>query len=309
MTKKILCLLGILITIILGTWLYLRCCSKCATEGVQDDAVIESDGSVVTADEPEKSAAFYQFGFAGAGMDYHTSDNFMFLKTGFKHLDPLSDSINIGMGKLKTFLAENPNQKLRITGYAQQSEKNTSSFPNLGYARANNVKNYFISQGIPASKLQAKGELVGLLQTDQDTVLGAVDYALFEADPEKNALAMEALKVTINEAPLTLHFKTNQTQIELSTAQRQKMADIVRYMGNVPGAQLIVVGHTDNTGNRENNIRLGQKRAEFIKSYLVSLGIANEQVISTSKGPDEPIADNSTEEGRAQNRRTAVSIK
>jgi outer membrane protein OmpA-like peptidoglycan-associated protein len=69
-----------------------------------------------------------------------------------------------------------------------------------------------------------------------------------------------------------------------------------------------LVGHSDNTGQRAANIVLGQQRADFAKSYLMRNGIPENKIIATSKGPDEPVASNATEEGKAQNRRTVITL-
>jgi outer membrane protein OmpA-like peptidoglycan-associated protein len=74
-------------------------------------------------------------------------------------------------------------------------------------------------------------------------------------------------------------------------------------------SKLELVGHTDNTGNRESNYSLSTARAEAVKSYLISKGIpANRFQKVDGKGQDEPIADNSTPAGKAQNRRVVVTL-
>jgi outer membrane protein OmpA-like peptidoglycan-associated protein len=67
-----------------------------------------------------------------------------------------------------------------------------------------------------------------------------------------------------------------------------------------------VGGHTDSTGSRATNTRLSQARAESVMAYLVSKGVAAGQLAAKGFGPDEPVADNATREGRAQNRRVEL---
>jgi OOP family OmpA-OmpF porin len=64
-----------------------------------------------------------------------------------------------------------------------------------------------------------------------------------------------------------------------------------------------IIGHTDNAGNRASNIALSQARADAVKGYLVSKGIAPQQLTTTGVGPDQPVASNDTSDGRARNRR------
>jgi OmpA-OmpF porin, OOP family len=74
-------------------------------------------------------------------------------------------------------------------------------------------------------------------------------------------------------------------------------------------SKLELVGHTDNTGTQNANYSLSTARAEAVKSYLISKGIAvNRFQKVDGKGQDEPIADNNTPAGKAQNRRVVVSI-
>ena len=73
--------------------------------------------------------------------------------------------------------------------------------------------------------------------------------------------------------------------------------------------KVTVYGHTDNTGSHAVNMKYGQKRADALKEYMVKLGAPAKSINTVSKGPDEPIADNETAEGRAKNRRATVELK
>ena len=67
-----------------------------------------------------------------------------------------------------------------------------------------------------------------------------------------------------------------------------------------------VVGHTDNTGGLALNRRLSQARAEAVRQYLASRGVAEDRLRARGMGPDQPVASNRTAEGRAQNRRVEL---
>ncbi len=74
-------------------------------------------------------------------------------------------------------------------------------------------------------------------------------------------------------------------------------------------SKLELVGHTDNTGQAESNYSLSHARAEAIKNYLIQKGIpANRFQKLEGKGQDEPVSDNSTAAGKAQNRRVVITI-
>jgi OOP family OmpA-OmpF porin len=68
-----------------------------------------------------------------------------------------------------------------------------------------------------------------------------------------------------------------------------------------------VTGHTDITGSLALNRRLSRDRALSVRTYLVSRGVAESRLTARGFGPDQPIASNKTEEGRAQNRRVELT--
>lgn len=303
MSKKALYLLGIALTIILGTFLYVNFCCNCTMKTPAVDT--EKVPLVVAQDE-----IFVPFILNGSGIDYHTNDNIKFLKNSFAVVLPVSDSVSIGIENLKTFLVANPKQKITITGYATSDEKNTTTFDNLGLARANDIKKYFVSKGLSASQFNTKGEVIDKWKMELDTLLGPAEYK-FEALEVTPASTDEwvVLKEKINGDPLVLHFNTNKSSDKLTDVEKQKVADLVKYMEHVKDALILAVGHSDNVGNRDSNVILGQKRADFSKNYLSKNGIDASRITTESKGPDEPAGENTTAEGKANNRRTVITIK
>lgn len=72
--------------------------------------------------------------------------------------------------------------------------------------------------------------------------------------------------------------------------------------------QLQVEGHTDITGKADYNRKLSQRRAESVRAFLVAAGIPAKRLIAKGFGPDRPVADNGTEEGKEANRRVEFNI-
>lgn len=301
MSKQTSYLLGILATIILGSLLFSKFCCDCCKNTSQD----ENHKSTMTSTTPIGNA----FHLTGADFDYSTEKNFNFLNDSFNYTKPLDTSIDLGIAKLKAYLDKNPNGKLLITGYCLATEKNTSAFPNLGFARANDVKNYFVSKGIPSNRFEIKGEVKDTLIFDNKTLLGPVSYVVSNDIVEAKGDDWNALKEKITADPLILYFNTNQTEINLTVEERQKIADLSNYLDHVADAKISCIGHTDNVGDRNVNLQLGQGRADFAKEYLINNGIVSGKIETSSKGPDEPIADNLTPEGKAKNRRTIITLK
>ena len=71
---------------------------------------------------------------------------------------------------------------------------------------------------------------------------------------------------------------------------------------------IVAVGHTDSVGTDAYNQKLGQRRADAVKAYLVSQGVPANRIYTDSKGESQPVADNRTREGRAKNRRVEVEV-
>jgi len=77
-------------------------------------------------------------------------------------------------------------------------------------------------------------------------------------------------------------------------------------MGDVPFATALVEGHTDSVGSDAYNMKLSDRRAKSVFDYLTSRGVDPSRLSSVGKGETMPIADNSTAEGRQQNRRVML---
>jgi outer membrane protein OmpA-like peptidoglycan-associated protein len=75
-----------------------------------------------------------------------------------------------------------------------------------------------------------------------------------------------------------------------------------------PRLKVLIVGHTDNIGNDNENLLLSNQRAKIVLNYFTSKGIAVERLTSKGMGAQQPVSDNQTEEGRALNRRTEMII-
>ncbi len=85
--------------------------------------------------------------------------------------------------------------------------------------------------------------------------------------------------------------------------------NIVSVLKHNPGVEVVVEGHTDSQGDEAMNQQLSQKRAQAVVDYLVDKGVDASRISASGKGESMPIADNSTAEGRAQNRRIEISVK
>lgn len=113
----------------------------------------------------------------------------------------------------------------------------------------------------------------------------------------------EAIRVNFDSGIL---FAVNSA--ELSPNAKRDIDKLAKTLKDYEGTNVIIEGHTDNTGSYELNQKLSEKRAAAVAAYAKSLGIDGSRFQSKGYSYDQPIADNSTAEGRAQNRRVEIII-
>ncbi|HFD38598.1 MAG TPA: OmpA family protein [Anaerolineae bacterium] len=95
---------------------------------------------------------------------------------------------------------------------------------------------------------------------------------------------------------------------ELVGDSRKVLDEVAETLQRNPGLRLEIAGYTDNRGSRKYNLALSRKRAKAVMDYLVGRGIDAVRLRAKGYGPDDPIADNATAEGRAANRRVELHI-
>ena len=307
MSKKTSYLLGILLTIIIGTFLYWKlCCCKCNNK--------KEEKTKKTVVIPKaKQAILAPFGIKEVNDELllKMGEGFHFDKSNFVITDTISKDVNDGILKIKEYLDENGQKRFNITGYYTSDEVNKSAYPNLGLARASSIKNYMVTKGISAKLINTFGQLNDKIDPNSKNIIyKAVDFNLVKEDALNANKELEALKASceaLKENPIILYFNTSQASINLNKTQRDKFSKISTCVDKL-GAQVKIIGHTDATGNPDNNIILGQNRADFAKGYLINNGILGNKINAVSKGQTAPIAPNETAQGRAKNRRTVITI-
>lgn len=94
----------------------------------------------------------------------------------------------------------------------------------------------------------------------------------------------------------------------LTTSSYVELDKLVKILEDNPGMKIEISGHTDNSGSAIINARLSTERARAVVDYIVSKGIDRARLSYVGYGPDQPVADNSTEAGRSKNRRVEFKI-
>ncbi|MEA1919553.1 MAG: OmpA family protein, partial [Campylobacterota bacterium] len=104
--------------------------------------------------------------------------------------------------------------------------------------------------------------------------------------------------------PVRFDFNSADLKSELS-----KLSDVLDFMQKNPSSSITILGHTDKVGSQKFNLKLSKKRAQAVRAFLVGNGIESARIKMIAKGKIEPVADNETDEGRAQNRRAEMNIR
>ncbi len=113
----------------------------------------------------------------------------------------------------------------------------------------------------------------------------------------------EGIKITFNSGLL---FDVNKATLrDASKAELTKLAQI---LNKYPDTNILVEGHTDNTGSEEYNLELSRQRAQSVENYLASLNVDPTRFTIMGYGESQPVATNDTAEGRQQNRRVDLAI-
>jgi len=94
----------------------------------------------------------------------------------------------------------------------------------------------------------------------------------------------------------------------LKPEAREKLAKVSGILLAYPGLKVQVEGYTDNIGSDEYNQKLSEERADGVRDYLVSQSVKDDNVTAAGYGKSNPVADNSSNAGRAQNRRVQLVV-
>jgi outer membrane protein OmpA-like peptidoglycan-associated protein len=125
---------------------------------------------------------------------------------------------------------------------------------------------------------------------------------------EDKPIEMEIKELQIGESYIIkdILFATNSYEI---TPESQEVIDaFIDYLNEYPKIRCTIEGHTDNVGSDEDNLILSENRAKAVADYIIKSRIREDRIKYKGYGAKKPVADNSTEEGKAQNRRTVFKI-
>lgn len=145
------------------------------------------------------------------------------------------------------------------------------------------------------------GVIIGKKMDKQKAELEKIEGAKVETVTDANNL--QAIKVTFDSGIL---FKTGKS--DLNASSKSALLKFAASLKETPETDITIYGHTDNKGSHDMNLMLSNDRAVSVAKFLNANGVLNDRMKTEGKAFDEPVADNATEAGRAQNRRVEIYI-
>lgn len=139
-----------------------------------------------------------------------------------------------------------------------------------------------------------------------------IEYNTIEIPSAKPGEFFDEAELVIEYDPGTTFSFTNlqfeTAKADLKTTSYAQLKNLVEIMKRKTNFKIQIAGHTDSDGEESANQLLSQKRAESVKNYLISQGIAPNRIVAKGFGESHPVANNNSPQGKAQNRRTEITI-
>jgi outer membrane protein OmpA-like peptidoglycan-associated protein len=157
------------------------------------------------------------------------------------------------------------------------------------------------------AQLDKNGQTVWLKINLWDNIihLHVIEEKVFQATIKPpQASAMKTALDKDGHVALNINFDFDKATLRPDAAPI--IAQVVALLKDNPDLKLSIEGNTDNVGDHDYNVKLSQQRAAAVVATLVKAGIAADRLTSAGNGPDKPVADNDTTEGRAKNRRVEL---
>ena len=137
--------------------------------------------------------------------------------------------------------------------------------------------------------------------------LSAEKAAREKAEAERLA-AEKAFRESVE--AVSVHFDIAGAELKMPEAEKAIVDQLCERMKADRSMKIVIIGHTDNYGDPEQNLRyFGMRRAEALRDYMVKQGVSADQIRCESKGQTEPIAPNDTRANRALNRRAVIRFQ
>ncbi len=253
--------------------------------------------------------------FKAAGLDVNKTDNLSFAFNSGKITQPVPDEATAGARDLAEYFKANPNQKLQITGWYGVQENAGTDDLNLGRERADALKAWWISMGIPASQI----EIIGAEQRDdiafvKGQLYGGAAYNIGgEASSDVNLADNDDGDKSDDNVAFTdivnIYFDKNSAVPNMTAVEIGKLAQVVKYLKANQSKNLMIKGFASAEGNPAYNKRLSDRRGKAVKRYLTAKGINTQQISVDALGATVITAKDDSESERSKDRRAELTIK
>ncbi len=202
--------------------------------------------------------------------------------------------------EIAKYLGQHQDQELIISGYETAEERKTDSL--IGISRANFIKDLLVKAGINADRVVTKAKLHAYDYDKNGNYTGGI---LLHFEKINKSRLKEVEKGIANK---TLYSDFGSKDFKPDATLTNYASELKNYLIKYPDKTVHITGHTDDVGDANANQSIGLKRAENVRNYLASRGIAPEKITAKSKGESRPVAPNDTEENRSKNRRIEIIV-
>lgn len=204
------------------------------------------------------------------------------------------------LDSVAAFLSGQPKKSLEITSLYRPSETApVSYFENIGLARADYIRKELIRRGIEEDRIDLDYGF-----SDSEDLKEPLDFEIFPTVESAGRLSYTLTNMTFSDA----NFEFDSDVFKPGSALLSYLDTVKVYLEMNPENKVVITGHTDRIGRENYNYTLGIRRAENARTYLKDkIGISTPIEVN-SMGEKEPIATNSSAEGRQKNRRVNFKI-
>jgi len=207
------------------------------------------------------------------------------------------------------YLNKEKSRSLVLRGMYDSDENGNAT---LGLARADSLREFLIDLGADANQISISYKRNNELTFDSENTrsYGAIDFIFSGILNCAVDLPEEDLNALIARLKTTqfIYYESESSILDFTPELHKYISDLSYYLCKFPDSKISIIGHTDSTGEAEMNMQLSIDRANSLKAYLLKKNISEDSIELNGKGPDEPVGDNETEEGRALNRRVEVKL-
>ena len=230
--------------------------------------------------------------------------NKMVEKIGYYEVG-LSLGINFGLGHGKKKATNNDNKTLTTSDNqpAATDSRYDQMASELEAMKAARQKDEAELKAMKEAQKKAADEMAAMKSAQQKA------ESELEALKRKQNTLREVAQQKLDVLNATIYFDFDDDKVKPAPEEDEAIKAICEAMKADNKLQTVITGHTDDRGPEKYNMKCGQRRAEALKRYMVSLGAPDANIKCESKGETQPIADNDTREGRAKNRRATVELK